>query len=125
MNKLKTSGLIVAVGALSVGAFVLADEGSDKLKSAPPAVQSAVIQMVGTHKIDDFDVVTEGGKTVYDLDFKIKGTDYEVDIDPSGKILSREVEVDLSIVPPTVIDAAKKAHADETIGEGSIVNAGD
>jgi uncharacterized membrane protein YkoI len=124
MNKWKKSGFAVAASTLALSACAWANEGSDKLRSAPAAVQSAVIQVVGTNKIDDFDMETENGKTVYDLDFKIKGTDYEVDVDPSGQILSREVEVDLSIIPPAVIEAAKKAHADGKIGEGSIVTAG-
>jgi len=125
MKMWKKSACLAAAAALAVGAWALGDEGSQKLRSAPPAVQVAVIQLAGTNKIHDFDVETEGGNTVYDLEYNVKGISYEADIDPSGQILSREVEVDLSIIPPAVIDAAKKTHADGKIGEGSIVAAGD
>ena len=58
------------------------------------------------------------------MEFAVKGATYEADIDASGNIFTREVEVDLSIIPPAVIDTAQKAHSDGKIGEGSIVSAG-
>ena len=109
---------------LAGGAFLWADNDADAIRSAPAAVQSAVIQLAGTSKIHEFEVETEGGKTVYDVEYKVKDQSYEADIDPSGQIVSREVEVDLSIVPPAVLDAAKKAHADGKLDEASIVSAG-
>jgi len=126
MNAWKKSAACLGAAALVVCvASVWGDEDSDKLRAAPPAVQAAVIQLAGTNKIEEFDSEAEGGKTVYDLGFSVKGVNYEADIDPSGKILMREVEVDLSIVPPAVMDAAKKAHADGKVGEASIVTSGD
>jgi uncharacterized membrane protein YkoI len=123
MNAWKMSagiGAALVVGTLST---LCAGEAADKLRAAPSAVQLSVIQLVGTNKISDFDTEADGGKTVYDLEYTIKGGDYEADIDPSGKILTREVEVDLSIVPPAVTDAAKKAHGDGKLSEASIVAA--
>jgi len=107
------------------GAWAMADEASDKLRAAPPAVQVAVVQLVGTNKINDFDNEMEGDKAVFSVEFKVKGVSYEADIDPTGQILTREVEVDQSILPPAVIAAAKKAHADGKLGESSIITAGD
>jgi len=123
---MKITGCAGAALVLAVALPSWGDEDASKaLKAAPPAVQVAVVQLVGTNKINDFDSEVYAGKTVYDVEFAVKGASYEADIDASGNILTREVEVDLAIIPPAVIDAAKKAHADGKVGEGSIVTAGD
>jgi uncharacterized membrane protein YkoI len=118
------AGAVMATAALT-WADKESDADSAALRSAPPAVQSAVLQLAGMNKINEFDSETENGKTVYDLEYAVKGGTYEADIDPSGQILTREVDVDASIVPPAVIAAAKAAHDGAKIGEASIVAAGD
>jgi uncharacterized membrane protein YkoI len=123
MKHWKTSVGLGSALVLAGGTFIWADANADALRSAPAAVQSAVTQLAGTNKIHEFGLETEGGKTAYDLEYQVKGESYEADIDPSGQILSREVEVDLSIIPPAVLDAAKKAHADGKLDEASIVAA--
>jgi uncharacterized membrane protein YkoI len=121
----KILGGVGAALTLTSGVAIWAASSADALRGAPPAVQLAVVQLVGTNKVNEFDSEVEAGKTVYDLEYIVKGVTYEADIDPSGQILTREVEVDLSIVPPAVVSAAKKSHADGTIGETAIVTAGD
>ena len=82
-------------------------------------------QVVGDNKLEGCDTEQLNGKTVYEVDYKVKGGDYSISVTPAGEIVEREVEVDLSIVPPSVLDAAKTAHADGKVGEASIVTAGE
>ncbi len=117
--------MIALATAVGGTAFAFADENSDAVKKAPDAVQATVKTLVGDHKIAEFSTETADGKTIYDLEYKIKGVSYAADIDPTGNIVEREVDVDLSVVPPAVLEAAKKAHADGKIGESSIITAGD
>ena len=123
MKNWKISAGVGSALILAGGAFIWADGDADTLRSAPAPVQSAVIQLAGTNKIHEFEVENEGGKTVYSVEYKVKDQSYEADIDASGQIVSREVEIDLSIIPPAVIDAVKKAHADGKLDEATIVAA--
>ncbi len=120
--------LTAAILATAVcgGLWAWADEGdADALKKAPPAVQATVQKVVGDNKIEGCDTEQFDGKTVYEVDFKVKGGDYSISVNPAGDIVEREVEVDMAIVPPSVLDAAKAAHADGKIGEASIITSDD
>jgi uncharacterized membrane protein YkoI len=116
------AGLAMVFGAASRS---MGDKVSDALRKAPPAVQAAVIQLAGANKISEFDSETENGKMVYDLEYTVKGAEFAADIDPSGTILTREVGIDASILPPAVVEAANKAHPNAAIHEPAIVTAGD
>ncbi len=111
--------------AVGYSAHVLADEASDALAKAPPLVQATVKTLVGKHEIKEFGAEAADGKTIYDLEYSIKGVNYAADIDPAGNIIEREVEIDLLAVPSVVIDAARKAHPDGKLAEASIDTAGD
>ena len=112
-------GVVVAAGVRAWG------DDEDALAKAPAAVQATVKAVVGQNKLAGFDPEQEGGKTVYEVSYELKGGgDYTIVVSGTGEVLEREVEVDPSIIPPEVIDAAKSAHPDGKIGEYAIVNAG-
>jgi uncharacterized membrane protein YkoI len=122
----RTLGAAILATAVCSGIYAWADDdNADALKKAPQPVQDMVKQVVGDNKLEGCDTEQLNGKTVYEVDYKVKGGDYSISVTPAGEIVEREVEVDLSIVPPSVLDAAKAAHADGKIGEASIVTAGD
>jgi uncharacterized membrane protein YkoI len=124
-NQLKFAGYSAAA-ILATTTALWAEEYSDALRSAPAPVQSAVVQLTGGAEIHEFGMETENGKSIYELEYKIKGIKYGADIDPtSGQVLTREVEVDASNISPAAIAAATKAHADGKLHEATIVNAGD
>jgi uncharacterized membrane protein YkoI len=103
-----------------------ADEGKGAaaLAKAPQAVQDAVKQVVGKHKISECDSEQDNGKTVYEVDYKVHGTEYSVSVSEAGEVIEHEVTVDPSAVPPAVLDAATKTHPTGKVGEIDITSAG-
>ena len=97
--------------------------GADKLAKVPAAAQESIKQIVGKHEIGDVDSETENGKMTYEVDYKVKKTEFSVTVSDTGEVLEREVEVEKTAVPPAVIDVANKAHADGKIGEIDITEA--
>ena len=59
------------------------------------------------------------------MDLKIDGGKYAVLVAADGTIIQREVQVAMAIVPPAVIEAGTKAHADGKIAEVAIITRGD
>jgi hypothetical protein len=59
------------------------------------------------------------------VEFAVKGKEYAFGIDSTGNVVVRWVGVDASVVPPTVVDAAKKAHPEGKVSEVTIATVGD
>ena len=126
MRSLRRTLTTLALSTTVISAsFAIADEATDTLGKAPAAVQATVKKLVGENKMKELAVETADGKTIYDLEYKIAGVNYAADIDPSGKIIESEVEIDMSVVPEAVLAAATKAHPDGKASEASIVTAGE
>ena len=116
---------IVLVGSTCGAYFAMADAESDPLAKAPAPVQTAARKLIGQNKLVRITKETYYFKTIYDVELTINGMHYDADMDSSGNILAREVDIDASMVPPAVLNAAKKAHPKGTIGETEIVTQGD
>jgi uncharacterized membrane protein YkoI len=123
MNRFPKIAAATAIVAFAVSTSWLKADDEDALAKAPVAVQSVVKSLLGSNKLAGFDPETTDGKTTYEVSIEIKGSDYGAVVSDTGTILEREVDVDLSMVPPEVLDAAKNAHADGKISEASIVSA--
>jgi uncharacterized membrane protein YkoI len=93
------------------------------LTELPAPVQQAVKNLVGDKKLGDIDTENDGGKTTFEVEYKVGDAEYAATFSPTGEILEHEVDVDLSVVPSAATDAVKKAHPDGTIKEASIVEA--
>ena len=114
-----TLGIILACSSLALG------DDEDALAKAPPAVQAAVKAAIGSHKLAGFDPETDGGKIFYEVSYETTGGgDYTLLFDNTGAVTQREVEVDVSIIPPEIAAVAKTAHPDGDPKEYSIINAG-
>jgi uncharacterized membrane protein YkoI len=109
---------------LAYGSTVRADEDADRLAKAPAPVRATAKKVMGKYKLEGFDKETEEGKTVYELNYSVNGGDYAAVIGEDGAILEQEVEVDPSVVPDSITEAAKKAQPTGKIAETAIVNAG-
>ena len=73
---------------------LLGMEQEISLDQAPEAVRGAIERQVGGAKITEIELETEGGKTTYEVEFTRNGKEYELQIDPNGKILKLEEEED-------------------------------
>lgn len=123
MKNAKLWSVVAVAAVLACGSIALGDD-EDAMAKAPAPVQAAAKAILGKNKLAGFDPETENGKTVYEVSIEIAGGgDCTVVIASDGSIIEREVEIDKSMVPPDVMAAATKAHADGVIGETAIVNA--
>src|SRR5207249_9978966 len=97
-NSGKQFGSIALGAALILGcsSWARSDEDADRLATAPAPVKATAKGLMGNHKLEGFDKETEGGKTIYELDYSIGGSEYAAAISESGEILETEVEVDAS-----------------------------
>lgn len=121
----KTLSLLAVSLVLATTVRAMADD-EGKLARAPSAVQAAVKTVIGDKgKLDGFDTTTEAGKTVFDVDLSVGGGSYGMLIAESGEVIQREVEVPASMVPPAVLEAAAKAHADGKAAEMSVITKAD
>jgi hypothetical protein len=66
-----------------------------KFSDAPEAVQNTLKEQAKGAKIDSVDKeTTKDGKTVYEADVMIDGTNYEVKVAEDGKLISKKVDKD-------------------------------
>jgi hypothetical protein len=122
------STLMVAISAgimLPAMAQERAKSSTGDLSKAPQAVQKAVKQLVGKNPISEVGPETTLGKTLWVVEFDVKGVEYAFGLDPDGKVVARWVGVNQSLVPPEVLEAAKKAHPNGKVSEVAIATVGD
>jgi|SRR5579859_7519717 len=71
------------------------DEGNEikiKFAEAPEAVQKTLTEQAGGAKIDSVDKQTKDGKTVYEADAVINGTNYEIVVGADGQLIKKAVD---------------------------------
>ena len=89
--------LTVTLGAASAGNVRAADEKEGKeekvaFKELPKAVRKTLEREANGEKIKTVDKEEQDGKTVYEADVKIDGTNYEILVDEHGKLLSKKID---------------------------------
>ncbi|HWM84348.1 MAG TPA: PepSY domain-containing protein [Kofleriaceae bacterium] len=80
------------------GAFVIcgltggvALAGKDvALEKVPPRVRTSIQKEVGKGTIEDIEMETKNGVTVYEIEFELDDVEYDLDIDANGKVLKKE-----------------------------------
>ena len=127
-----TPALLASLALATAGGITVRAVGQEHEKpstgalvKAPLAVQKSVKQLVGSHKINEFGTETTLGRTLSVVEFEIKGVEYAFGIDSAGNVVVRWVGVDQSVVPPAVIDTAKKEHPEGKVSETTIATVGD
>lgn len=71
------------------------DEGDAtkvKFSEAPPAVQKTLTEQAGGVTIDTVDKEVKDGRTTYEADAVIGGTNYEIRVDADGKLIEKKVD---------------------------------
>jgi uncharacterized membrane protein YkoI len=82
-----------------------------KFKDLPPAVQeTAKTESRGT-TVKGYAKEMDGGKIEYEVQLDVNGRARDVSIDPSGKVIETESEVDFTSVPEKAREAIQKEAA--------------
>lgn len=120
--KTKYAVVTLLVGtAMAAATFALAEENIT-MNKLPAPVQNVLKQIVGGDHLEGCDSEVANGTTVYEADFKSKGSECSVTINEAGGVLEWSIDAPLNIVPPPVLKAALNAHPGGKIGESEIHN---
>jgi len=104
-NEITLSIFVFTIGFASV----LASAKAITMKDLPAAVQRTVQEQSKGAAILHLSREVEGGKTVYEVEMKVKGHGKDVTIDASGAVIEVEEEVALESIPVAARAAIKKA----------------
>ena len=83
---------LVALGTLGVSAI--------EISKLPAAVQKTVKEETKNATAVKVSKETEGGKTLYEVESKVKGRGRDLMVNAQGMVLSIEEEVTLADIPP-------------------------
>ena len=96
---IKSIAFVTLAGLLVFGmSTALAGNETEKdvtIDQVPAAVKATILKEAGDNKIEEIEEVSQDGKVVYyEAEWKSGGKEIEIKVDPSGKLLSKEVEDD-------------------------------
>jgi uncharacterized membrane protein YkoI len=118
----------IALGA-GLGLVLLATAGwsaGQEQRISPDQVPQKVMDALKARfpgaEITSVEKENEGGKVVYDFEFKVKGHKYESDIDENGTMLEFEKEIPVKDLPAAVTRALKAKYPGATFKEAMEVN---
>ena len=103
-----------ALAALAVTA-TLADEEKIALDKLPKAVVAAVKEKFPEAEMKSAETEKKDGKTVYEVNIKVKGQTIEVTVTPEGKIVSIEKTIEVKDLPKVVSEAIEAKYPKSTI----------
>jgi len=112
-HEIGIAALVFGLSAVAVQAWAAEDRIA--LSDVPRIVIEAVQTKYPGATIKKAEKDVDEGKTIYELKFIHKGSDYEVELDDSGKILETERELRPVDVPKTISEALKTRHPNATI----------
>jgi len=78
----------------------------------PEKVLKAIKSKVALFDLDDADRITEGNKTVYEINFEISNKDHDFWINEKGKILKYRKELKDSEVPSEILTSIKSKYGE-------------
>ena len=91
------ASLLLCVGFVST-AWAGSGKETEKevtLDEVPAAVKKTILKEADGNKIEEIEEVSKDGKVVYyEAEWKADGKEVEIEVDPDGKLLSKEVEDD-------------------------------
>jgi len=87
-----------------------------ELDQTPSLVQQTVRRLWGTLEISDLSKTFEDGEVAYELEAEKDGKQHSLTIAPDGRLVAREDELDLALVPAVVQQTVKGQ-----IGTGELV----
>ena len=107
---------LVALGALALPAI--------EISKLPAAVQKTVKEETKNATAVKVSKETEGGKTLYEVESKVKGRGRDLMLDSQGMVLSIEEEMALADIPPAARAGIEKLAMGGTIGKIEAVTKG-
>ena len=93
-----------------------AGEGKLAMKDLPKAVQATVQEETQGADIVGLSKETDQGKTIYEVETKVKGRTRDMLIDAKGTLIEVEEEIDLASLP-----AAVQAEVKKSIGKAKLI----
>ena len=96
---------VVAIFAIGIANC---QERKIKFSDLPPAVQDTAKAESKGATVRGYSKEIEKGKTEYEVQLLVNGKSRDVSIDPSGKVIETESQVDLASVPDKAKDAIQK-----------------
>jgi uncharacterized membrane protein YkoI len=117
--------IALSIFVLTIGfANALASEKAVTMQDLPAAVQRTVQEQSKGAIIRGLSKEVEGGRTVYEVEMKVKGLGKDVTMDASGAVIEVEEEVALESIPGAARAAIVKAAGSAQITKVERVSAG-
>lgn len=101
---MKALATLISLVAFAAGA-ARADEEAIALDKLPEPVKKLLSTRFAKAEKIKASKETENGKTTYEVEVKSKGEELELTIDPEGKLLAIEKDIDVDELPKAVTDA--------------------
>ena len=100
-RRVKWIALVAVTGlvAVSVSAVVAVagrtTERDVTIDQIPQAVKATILKEAGENTIEEIEEVSRNGKVIlYEAEWTAAGKEIEIEVDPKGKLLSKEVDDD-------------------------------
>jgi hypothetical protein len=93
------SGAVSIAALIMLGAATRGDEEKVAIDKLPKAVVKAVKDRFPEAELKSAEKETENGKTVYDVEIKYKGANYEVAVTAGGEVTGYEKEIAAKDMP--------------------------
>ncbi len=97
------------------------EEKKIRLDQAPPAVQAAILKVVGGNPIKEIVVEVDDGVAEYEAEYTVNGVEHSVVCAATGHVMEREHGVQASSLPPAVLSALAKRFPGSKIVEANAV----
>jgi len=112
LGRLLAATLMLVLGSLAVRAD---EEEKVPLDNLPRAVLAAVKAKFPDAELIGAEKEKEDGKVMYEVQFKLKGSKYEVMVTPEGKITVVEKEIAAKDLPRAIADAIESRYPKATV----------
>jgi uncharacterized membrane protein YkoI len=101
---------LLMLAAFALGAPVVRAGQPRDLDKIPKRVMDALNVKFPNAAIEKWTKESENGKNIYDLEFRLAGRKAEADIAEDGAIQNFERELDVTALPPAVVQAVEKRY---------------
>jgi uncharacterized membrane protein YkoI len=99
---------IVVIGVLVFGIFGCNSARKVKLSQVSAPARATIEKLTAGGEIKVIEKETSNGKTIYDVEAKVKDKDVEYDIAENGEVITSEESVPYASIPSAVKQAAEK-----------------
>ncbi|MCA9148139.1 MAG: PepSY-like domain-containing protein [Planctomycetales bacterium] len=107
-------GICTLLTVSAVWAYQLEKNGDEAgeqvvgVNETPAAVQAAIRRAANNATVEEVEVETDNGTTIYEASWKVNGVEHEASFDSSGELLETEATVAREAVPAAVLESVKQ-----------------